>query len=183
MASKMYYSTYSTTIMKDLLLDGALQKLSEYRPLPRVYRSNWRMLHIDGFETKPVQFFQFTPMHYDFKLGVVPPSQIRMTTIPAPPTPNGTFLRIRDDSPESCDVHFPNPNSICKDCYEANKDRWLGRVCLECGKPSTYGVPNGTKSDLTGRYGVDSYCDYHGPQAYIKLEDTVDLTELSEGML
>ena len=37
--------------------------LLEMRPLPRRYKSNWRILHIDGFEnSKPIQFFSFTKL-------------------------------------------------------------------------------------------------------------------------
>ena len=40
-----------------------LRILLEMRPLPRRYKSNWRILHVDGFENgKPLQFFSFTSL-------------------------------------------------------------------------------------------------------------------------
>lgn len=34
-----------------------LSDFCDFRPLPRRYKSNWRILHIDGFEAKKVFFF------------------------------------------------------------------------------------------------------------------------------
>ena len=33
--------------------------LIDFRPLPHNYKSNWRVLHIDGFESRTIQFFRF----------------------------------------------------------------------------------------------------------------------------
>ena len=34
-----------------------LTDLIDFRPLPHRYKSNWRILHIDGFECRPILFF------------------------------------------------------------------------------------------------------------------------------
>ncbi len=34
-------------------------ELMELRPLPRKYKSNWRILHVDGFETKKIFWFKY----------------------------------------------------------------------------------------------------------------------------
>lgn len=68
--------------------------LLDFRPLPRRYKSNWRILHIDGFEEKTLQFLHFTPM--DVYTG---PDLRRVQFTPAPELRSGQRrLRYRDES-------------------------------------------------------------------------------------
>jgi len=67
-----FYSTADINLMKASLgLPSWVDELLELRPPPRRYHSNWRALHVDGFEDG---FVQFIPMHYRFTVGVAPPS-------------------------------------------------------------------------------------------------------------
>lgn len=45
-----------------------LTDLIDFRPLPHRYKSNWRILHIDGFEPG----YRPSTIHFDFKVGVAP---------------------------------------------------------------------------------------------------------------
>jgi hypothetical protein len=48
-----------------------LDDLIDFRPLPRGYKSNWRILHIDGFEARTLQFFKPTKMaEFDVKTTI-----------------------------------------------------------------------------------------------------------------
>lgn len=74
-----YYVTYETDLMR-ALMNLTPVDLCDLRALPRgPYHSNWRTLHVDGFEGgKTIQFYY--PVHYEFKMGVVPPRAQRQTT-------------------------------------------------------------------------------------------------------
>jgi hypothetical protein len=46
--------------MRDLMAQMDISMLMDIRPLPRRYRSTWRVLHIDGFEGgQTIRFFGY----------------------------------------------------------------------------------------------------------------------------
>lgn len=78
-----------------------LSELINFRPLPRRYKSNWRILHIDWFEARTVQFFK--PMSgcgFD---------------IPAGATQNYRQADNLGGYPERC-VHGHGLSQECKSC-------------------------------------------------------------------
>lgn len=55
---------FESNVMRDLqtqLADLTFQSMLDFRPLPRSYRSNWRVLHVDGFEGgRKIQMYRYT---------------------------------------------------------------------------------------------------------------------------
>ena len=76
-----HYDEKSMGFVRAYLL--GLGALIEPRELPRHYRSNWRVLHCDGFESRPILFFG----------GYIPFTHYKMT-VQAAPEPRATFRRI-----------------------------------------------------------------------------------------
>lgn len=60
----------------DSLVMPRLDETVDLRPIPRAYRSNWRVLHVDGFEEKFLQFF--FPVKYEWRMSAVPRGQVNV---------------------------------------------------------------------------------------------------------
>ena len=57
-AQSIAYDKQTIEAWKAASLDVSLSAaLLDLKPLPRRYRSNWRLLHVDGFEAGAIQFF------------------------------------------------------------------------------------------------------------------------------
>lgn len=76
---------YDSITLEELAFQCGLPTAADIRPLPRRYKSNWRVLHVDGFEGgRTIQWFGYTG-----------PDLRRVELIPAPPLrPGQQRLRV-----------------------------------------------------------------------------------------
>ena len=54
------YDAVALEQFKQITLEQFVSRLLDFRPLPRSYRSIWRVLHIDGFEERSIYFFHLS---------------------------------------------------------------------------------------------------------------------------